>query len=198
MIQISEKKRFILLDRDGTLIEEKHYLSKPEQVELVPGAGKALRSLIDAGFGLVLLTNQSGIARGYFGWDALNAVHDTLKRMLQIDGVTLDGIYICPHLPEEGCACRKPRPGLALSAGKDLGFIPSESVVVGDKACDVELGKKISASTILVGTGHGSNQGTSTQALADQSVASIVEACRLILEWDRLDAWCARKDYQHE
>lgn len=143
---------------------------------------------------MVLLTNQSGIARGYFDWNALQAVHAALEGMLAGEGVALDGIYICPHRPEDDCACRKPRPGLALRAGRELGFDPADAVVVGDKACDVELGKSVSAATILVGTGHGAEQSDATRLLADRFVPSLAEACGVILEWDRGVVENMRKD----
>jgi D-glycero-D-manno-heptose 1,7-bisphosphate phosphatase len=142
MMHPTGKKRFVLLDRDGTLIEERHYLSDPGQVVLLPGAAQGLRSLAEAGFGIVLVTNQSGIARGYFDWGTLNAIHEVLRGLLTREDVVLDGIYVCPHQPKDDCACRKPRPGLALAAAKELGFDPRECVVVGDKACDVELGRR--------------------------------------------------------
>jgi D-glycero-D-manno-heptose 1,7-bisphosphate phosphatase len=170
------------------LIEEMNYLSDPGQVVLLPGAAQGLRSLAEAGFGIVLVTNQSGIARGYFDWDTLNAIHEVLRGLLIREDVVLDGIYVCPHQPKDDCSCRKPRPGLALAAAKELGFDPRDCVVVGDKACDVELGRNISAATVLVGTGHGVEQSLATRSLADWSVPSLAEACGVILEWDRGDA----------
>lgn len=192
-----DAKRYVLLDRDGTLIEEKHYLSRPDQVVLVPGAGPGLRSLVKNGFGLVLVTNQSGIARGYFDLEALGSVHAVLIAMLKKEGVALDGIFVCPHKPEDGCGCRKPLPGLALEAGKALGFDPAATVVVGDKACDVDLGRNISAATVLVQTGHGSGQSDATRKSADCVVPSIAEACAAILRWHGTGQWDARKDLQN-
>jgi D-glycero-D-manno-heptose 1,7-bisphosphate phosphatase len=192
-----DAKRFVLLDRDGTLIEEKHYLSRPDQVALIPGAGPGLRTLVKNGFGLVLVTNQSGIARGYFDSEALESVHAVLIGMLEKEGVALDGIFVCPHRPEDGCACRKPLPGLALEAGRALGFDPATAVVVGDKACDVDLGRNISAATVLVQTGHGSGQTDGTRISADCVVPSIAEACSAILRWQATGHWDARKDLQH-
>lgn len=192
-----EAKRYVLLDRDGTLIEEKHYLSRPDQVVLLPGAGRGLRSLAENGFGLVLVTNQSGIARGYFDSAALESVHAVLIAMLEKEGVALDGIFVCPHRPEDGCACRKPLPGLALEACGKLGFDPAAAVVVGDKACDVDLGRNISAATVLVQTGHGSGQSAGTRESADCVVPSIAEACSAILRWQATGHWDVRKDFQN-
>lgn len=192
-----EAKRFVLLDRDGTLIEEKHYLSRPDHVVLVPGAGQGLRTLVENGFGLVLVTNQSGIARGYFDLNALESVHAVLIGMLEKEGVALDGIFVCPHRPEDGCGCRKPLPGLALEASRALGFDPAAAVVVGDKACDVDLGRNISAATVLVQTGHGSGQAHGTRLSADCVVPSIAEACSAILGWQATGRWDMRKDLRH-
>jgi D-glycero-D-manno-heptose 1,7-bisphosphate phosphatase len=149
------RRRFVLLDRDGTINVERHYLSRPAQVELLPGALEGLRSLRRLGLGLAVVTNQSGVGRGYFDESALDAVHERLRDLLQAGGVELDGVYSCPHLPADGCGCRKPQPGLARLAAADLGFDPSEAFVIGDKPCDVELGRRLGAATLLVRTGYG-------------------------------------------
>jgi D-glycero-D-manno-heptose 1,7-bisphosphate phosphatase len=150
-------RRVALLDRDGTLIVERHYLSDPDAVELLPGAAEGLRRLRDLGFGLVVVTNQSGLSRGYFDLERLGQIHARLAALLGVEGIKLDGIYVCPHLPEHGCACRKPLPGLAHRAALDLSFDPRSSIVVGDKRCDLELGQAIGARTFLVRTGYGAD-----------------------------------------
>lgn len=150
--------RFVLLDRDGTLIVEKNYLAAPEGVELLPRAAAGLRRLADSGWGRLLLTNQSGVARGYFDLAAVDAVHRRLLELLAQAGTSLDGIYICPHAPEDGCDCRKPRPGMALQAAADWHFDPRTAVVIGDKASDIGLGRAIGAKTILVRTGYGATE----------------------------------------
>jgi D-glycero-D-manno-heptose 1,7-bisphosphate phosphatase len=149
------RRRFVLLDRDGTLIVERHYLSRPEDVQLLPGALAGLQRLRQLGLGLVVITNQSGIGRGYFDQAALDAVHARLRQLLQDGGVHLDGIYVCPHGPEDGCACRKPATGLVRQAAAELGFEPAEAFVIGDKASDVEMGRRLGATTLLVRTGYG-------------------------------------------
>ena len=149
---------FALLDRDGTLIEECHYLCEPEKVRLLPGVAEGLLMLRSLHMGLIMVTNQSGIGRGYFDDAAVDAVHRRLAELLGREGVALDGIYICPHAPEEECSCRKPLPGLALAAASDHGFNTAEAFVIGDKACDVELAVNIGATPILVRTGYGAQQ----------------------------------------
>jgi D-glycero-D-manno-heptose 1,7-bisphosphate phosphatase len=157
-------RRFALLDRDGTIIAERHYLADPAGVALLPGAARGLRQLRRLGFGLVVVTNQSGLARGYFDHDRLAHIHARMQGLLAAEGVTLDGIYVCPHLPEAGCRCRKPSPGLAQQAAAAHGFAPAQAIVVGDKQCDVELGHAIGATSFLVRTGYGVQEEPSTTA----------------------------------
>ncbi len=152
---MSAPRRYVLLDRDGTVIVERNYLSDPSQVELIPGAAEGLRSLSRMGLGLLIVTNQSGIGRGYFDDARLAEIHGRMCGMLADEGVVLDGIYVCPHTPEEGCDCRKPRTGLISQAAARHGFEPAEAFVIGDKACDIELGQRIGACTLLVRTGYG-------------------------------------------
>lgn len=153
-------RRFVLLDRDGTINVERQYLSHPGQLELLPGAAAGLRALQSLGLGLVVVTNQSGIARGYFDEDRADAVHRRLEEMLKEAGVSLTGIFLCPHGPDDECTCRKPRPGMARAAAREYGFELSECFVVGDKPCDIELGQAIGATTLLVRTGYGAHWAT--------------------------------------
>ncbi|MDD4951547.1 MAG: HAD-IIIA family hydrolase [Desulfovibrionaceae bacterium] len=145
----------VFLDRDGTVIQERHYLRDPDQVELIPGAARALERLKALGLKLVLVSNQSGVGRGYFSTRDVDAVHERLRAILAREGVELDGIFFCPHAPDEGCGCRKPAPGMALRAAESLGLDLGQSFVVGDKACDVDLGRAVGATAILVRTGYG-------------------------------------------
>lgn len=141
---------FILLDRDGTLNADPGYLNDPAALRLLPGVPAALARLAGAGFGLVVVTNQSGVGRGFITPDQLAAIHRRLAELLAEAGVTLDGIYACPHRPDESCPCRKPAPGLALAAARDHGFDPAHSIVIGDSPADVGLGHAIGARTILL------------------------------------------------
>lgn len=152
---LRDPRRFVLLDRDGTINVERHYLSDPDQLELYPGVGLALARLKALGYGLVVVTNQSGIARGYFDLATLARIHDRLRALLADFDVGLDGIYLCPHGPDEDCACRKPLPGMVEQAVAELGFDPGRAIMIGDKAVDVELGHAVGAASVLVRTGHG-------------------------------------------
>ena len=173
-------RRFVLLDRDGTVIVEKGYLSHPDGLEMIPGAVEALGSMRRMGLGLAVITNQSGLARGYFDLPRLHSIHERMRERLSAGGVELDGIYFCPHSPEEGCACRKPAPGLVRQAAADLGFDPENAFVIGDKPCDIELGRVIGATTILVDTGYGSRLSSQERASADYLAADLKEAAQMI------------------
>lgn len=158
-------RRFAALDRDGTIIVEKNYLSDPAGVELLPGAAAGLRRLQAAGWGLVVVSNQSGIGRGYFTEADYEKVTARLVELLRAAGVALDGIYHCPHAPGAGCDCRKPRPGMLLRAAKELNFRPADCVVIGDKPADVELGHGAGAAlSVLVRTGYGAAAPADCQA----------------------------------
>ncbi|HKB16948.1 MAG TPA: HAD family hydrolase [Planctomycetota bacterium] len=139
------KGRGVLLDRDGTIVEDPEFLRAPDQVRLLPGAASALRKLRRAGFRLAVVTNQSGIARGLFDEATLENIHRRLRELLAAEGAALDGIYVCPHHPEEGrppyradCDCRKPRPGLLLRAIREMDLDPARSYGVGDSPRDLE------------------------------------------------------------
>ena len=140
------KRKFVLLDRDGTVIFERNYLSNPDHIELLPGASDALKKIKKLGLGLLIITNQSGIGRKYFDLSTLEKIHQKLTNLLLKEDVVLDDIYFCPHTPEDNCACRKP---------KKHNFDPNLCFVVGDNRSDIELGKNIDATTILVRTGYG-------------------------------------------
>ena len=126
-----------LLDRDGTIIVDKVYLRDPDGIDFAPGALEGMRLLRDAGFALVLVTNQSGIARGYFDEATLRTVHDRLEAMLAAEGLALAAIEYCPHGPNDGCACRKPEPGMIHAAMKKFGFGPDRAVMIGDSDADM-------------------------------------------------------------
>ncbi|MFB7449824.1 D-glycero-alpha-D-manno-heptose-1,7-bisphosphate 7-phosphatase [Streptomyces sp. NPDC056194] len=150
----------VLLDRDGTLTEHRHYPAYPDELLLQPDVGAPLRALQEEGFALVVVTNQSGVARGLFGATALEAMHDRLRVLLDRQGVRLDAIYACPHHPEGTvpryrfvCRCRKPAPGMLLQAARDLDLDLTRSWMVGDSPCDVEAGHRAGTRTARVGVG---------------------------------------------
>ena len=152
----------VFIDRDGTLTEEVGYVNHPKRLRLLPRAAEAIRRLNAAGVPAVVVTNQAGIARGYFSEDVLHAVNGELRAQLRAAGARLDGVYVCPHHPEAGeppyraaCECRKPKPGLLLRAAADLNLDLARSVMVGDKPSDLEVAPQVGARSILVLTGYG-------------------------------------------
>lgn len=160
---IEELKTVVFLDRDGTINVDHGYIGDPGNVELIPGAARAIKALNESGIKVVIITNQSGIGRGFFSESDLHAVNDKLLELLRIEGVLIDGIYHCPHLPTDGCECRKPGTALIERASKELllgelSLNVRSSFVVGDKLSDLELGSNIGASSVLVLTGKGRSE----------------------------------------
>jgi D-glycero-D-manno-heptose 1,7-bisphosphate phosphatase len=146
----------VFLDRDGTLMEEVHYCREPGQVRIIAGVTEALARLRTAGYRLVIITNQSGIGRGYFNTADFEAVQ---ARLLSLLGETMiDATYFCPDAPEASSTRRKPEPGMVLEAASDLGLDLARSWFVGDKAVDVECGHRAGTRAILVRTGHGQSE----------------------------------------
>jgi D-glycero-D-manno-heptose 1,7-bisphosphate phosphatase len=141
----------VFLDRDGTIVVNKHYLADPDGLELLPNAAAGLRELRDLGARLVVVTNQSGVGRGYFDETALAEMHSRLEDLLAAEGIELAGIYTCPHAPDAGCDCRKPATGLYEQAARELGLELAGSFVVGDGDADVEAGARIGATAIRIG-----------------------------------------------
>jgi len=170
--------RLVVLDRDGTINVEKQYLSDPCQVELIDSAAEGIRLLREMGLKTVVVTNQSAVDRGYFDLQALDRIHRRLSELLQMEGTELDAIYFCPHRPEENCACRKPGVELLEQAARDFGADLREAFVVGDNSCDIEMGRRVGATTFLVKTGYGlqtlNQQGNS----ADYVVNDLLEAAQ--------------------
>jgi D-glycero-D-manno-heptose 1,7-bisphosphate phosphatase len=152
----------VFIDRDGTLTEEVGYVNHPKRLRLLPRSAEAIRRLNDAGLAAIVVTNQAGVARGYFSEDVLGAVNAALVAQLKGEGARLDGVYVCPHHPTEGappyrmvCECRKPRPGLLLRAAADHGLDLSRSALVGDKPSDLLAAQAVGARSVLVLTGYG-------------------------------------------
>lgn len=145
----------VFIDRDGTLINERGYLSDPNKLHIYKHAAPALKKLQEAGFYLIVITNQSGIARGLFSEKTLFRIHSRLKALLKQNGVFLSKIYHCPHLPEAGCICRKPKPGLVHKATREFNIDLSCSYMVGDQDRDIHLATNVGIKPILVLTGFG-------------------------------------------
>ena len=158
----------VFLDRDGTLNVDTGYVKSPDDFTVLPGVGAALARLKQAGARLVVVTNQSGLGRGYFSSRDLEAIHSKLRLVLAEDGVTLDGLYFCPHHPDDHCNCRKPARGMIDRAHAELKVDLSRAYVIGDSIRDVELAKQVGARSLLVMTGP-----SSAEALADLTVRDL-------------------------
>jgi D-glycero-D-manno-heptose 1,7-bisphosphate phosphatase len=149
-------KRAVFLDRDGTIIEDKDYLHLPEEVVIYPGVGAALKRLQDAGFVLVIVTNQSGVGRGYFPIEDVHLVHEHLARELAREGVRFEKIYIAPEAPDAPSRGRKPSPQFLFDARDELGVDLARSFMIGDKLIDLECGWNAGVQrSLLVRTGYG-------------------------------------------
>lgn len=148
--------KFIILDRDGTIIEDGGYLHKIEDLKFLPGAIDGLRQFKNSGYRFVIVTNQAGIARGIFTFDQLNIFNDELTKQLQIKDITIDQIYHCPHHPEftGSCQCRKPKAEMVQKAAKEFDFSPADCIYIGDKDSDIELGKNCKGVTVLIENGQ--------------------------------------------
>ena len=182
--------RAVFLDRDGTLIEEVGYLDRLERLQLFPWSIDAVRLLNRAGFTVVVVSNQAGVARGFFAEPFVLEVQGEIDARVQAAGGRIDGWYYCPHHPDapvaryrRQCECRKPRPGMIRQAEADLGIDPSRSYVIGDRWLDVQLARNVGARGILVRTGYGATEerqppdGVAAEAIAD----NLIDAAAWIL-----------------
>ncbi len=152
----------VFLDRDGTINEEVHYLHRQEDLKLLPGAAKAIRLWNEAGFRVVVVTNQAGVARGYYQERDVQLLHQYMSRLLEEQGAHVDAYYYCPHHPDQGigpykvrCRCRKPDIGMFEQAAGDAPVDKAHSYMVGDKWLDIQAGARFGLHTALVGTGYG-------------------------------------------
>jgi len=148
----------IFMDRDGTVSEEVGYMYNAGMYKPFPWTGEAIRKINDHGWKAVLITNQSGIERGYFPESLVHEIHSILRTELARYNAKLDAVYFCPHHPETGCQCRKPRPGMLLRAQQELGIDLAQSYMIGDKYIDVAVGHAAGARSILVLTGYGEEE----------------------------------------
>lgn len=140
----------VFLDRDGLICRDVHYLRRPEDFELLPGVAEGIKKLNELGVKVIVATNQSGIARGYFTEEDLRRIHERMERELGERGARVDAIYYCPHHPNEGCSCRKPRTGMLERAARDFGLDLKKCFIIGDRKLDLEAGKNAGCTRILV------------------------------------------------
>lgn len=178
-------RRAVFLDRDGTIIEEVGYLDRPERVELYPWRTDAIRAFNRAGLIVVMVTNQSGVARGFFTEAVVEEVHQHMAAILAEGGARIDAYFYCPHHPDgkvegyaQACECRKPGRGLVDRAVREFGVDPASSFVVGDRWFDVGLARRVGAEAVLVRTGYGMSEehnppdGLTADAVVDNLIAA--------------------------
>jgi heptosyltransferase-2 len=172
----------VFLDRDGTINEDVGYLDSPERLKLIPKAAEAIRQLNENKLKVVILTNQSGVARGYYTEETLKAIHHRLEQLLAAQSARLDGIYYCTHHPDDDCDCRKPALGMLEEARRELSLDLSHSYVIGDKITDVQLAHNAGAKAILVLTGYGKDQIAGIDHSPDFVARDLFEAVQWVIE----------------
>jgi len=189
---MSGVRRAVFIDRDGTISEEVGYVNHVSRYRVFPFAAEAVRALNDAGWLAVLVTNQAGVARGYFREELIGQVHGLLAAELERGGARLDAVYYCPHHPTVGeppyrldCDCRKPKPGLILRAAEELGLDPARCWMVGDRYSDTELARNAGVRSAFVLTGYGrgelEHQSQAWRHRPDLVAENLLEAVRKIL-----------------
>lgn len=183
---MSAKNKAVFIDRDGVINEERNYVHRIDDFVLLAGVLDGLKLLNGAGYRLIVVTNQAGIARGYYSQKEMDILHEHLHKNLALHGVTLDAIYFCPHHPQGevksfaiDCNCRKPAPGMILQAAREFDLDLAKSVLIGDKLSDVQAGKNAGVGkTVLVKSGH--NLEPSAILEADLVAADLLDAARIL------------------
>jgi len=172
----------VFLDRDGTINEDRGYIGNPDDIILFENAAEAVKRLNGRGIKVIVVTNQSGVGRGYFSGEALDGVNKKVLELLGLAGARVDGIYYCPHTPQDGCDCRKPGTALIARAIAEHGISARNTYVIGDKGSDIELARNISAKGILVLTGKGRDEMQKLSFHPDFVAKDIMDAVLWITE----------------
>jgi D-glycero-D-manno-heptose 1,7-bisphosphate phosphatase len=176
------QSRAVFLDRDGTIMEDANYVGKVDQVVLIPDAVQSLKRLQDAGYKLFVITNQSGVGRGYFTREAVESIHAHLNEHFQQAGVRLDRYYVCPHHPQDNCDCRKPKPKFLLDAAREYGLDLAHCFMMGDRVSDIQAGINAGTRSILVLTGVGRETLAKQEVKPDYVANDISDATAWILD----------------
>lgn len=170
----------VILDRDGTIVIDRGYLDDPAQLCFLPGAAEGLRLWHERGHRLIVVSNQSGVGRGRLTLERARQINERFLHLVAQAGARIDGIYFCPHRPDEDCACRKPKTQLVLEAAAAFGFDPADAIVIGDKSTDIELGRRLRALTMLVSADGRARDGAWVEP--DFVVGNLLEAARITAE----------------
>jgi D-glycero-D-manno-heptose 1,7-bisphosphate phosphatase len=182
------RKRAIILDRDGTIVRDYNYLDDPRRLEFLPGAAAALRQFTERGHPIIIVTNQSGVGRGRLTLERMHEINERFLRMVEEIGATVEGLYSCPHRPEDDCECRKPKPKLVLDGAAAVGFEPAHSVVIGDKSSDIALGRNLQAVTMLVTDDGRATDGDWVEP--DYLIRDLLEAVRIVANLETVAPHC--------
>lgn len=172
--------RAVFLDRDGTMNKDVPYCRRPEDLELFPNTARAIRLLNEHGYKVIVITNQSGVARGYFTEGMLDLIHQKMLKQLAEKAAHIDGIYYCPHHPDDNCECRKPKPKMVLQAVQEHDIDLKRSFMVGDKPHDIQLGKNAGCRTVLIPDNP--DETGPEECSPDYTAADIYEAALWIIE----------------
>ena len=176
--------RAVFLDRDGTIAEDVHYCKRIEDFRIFPGVPEAIRLLNENGFKVIVVTNQSGITRGYFTTETLVQIHQRMTQELSRHGAYLDAIYYCPHHPDENCECRKPKPKLIIDAAKEFGINLKRSYMVGDMTIDVKAGKLVGCKTVLLNSDSNLIKTDTEEESPDHTASNLLGAVKWIVnQW---------------
>src|SRR3989304_6008004 len=181
-----KKKKAVFLDVDGTIVVHEPYLSSPDQLKLLPNAAEGIRLFKESGYLVIVITNQSGIARGFFDEERLALIHKKLMRMLGEKGIAIDDIYYCPHHTEGvieqyalDCDCRKPKPKMLLNAARQHNIDLTQSLMIGDSEVDMQAGKNAGCTSILIRNGYTDDTDSNSIAGTDYVVRDLLEAARI-------------------
>jgi histidinol-phosphate phosphatase family protein len=172
--------RAVFLDRDGTMARDVPYCSHPGDFELFPDTSRAVRLFNEHDYSVIVITNQSGVARGYFTEDVLEQIHRKMLHQLTEGGAHIDGIYYCPHHPDDDCKCRKPKPQMIMQAVKEHDIDLKRSFMVGDQPMDIQLGRNVGCRTVLIPSGAGQNDSKSPSP--DYVAPDLYQAALWIIE----------------
>ncbi|MBN2098774.1 MAG: D-glycero-beta-D-manno-heptose 1,7-bisphosphate 7-phosphatase [Dehalococcoidia bacterium] len=174
-------QKAVFLDRDGTIARDVHYCRRVEDFEILPRVPEAIRLLNQEGYKVVVITNQSGIARGYFSEATLSLIHQKMIATLEQDDAHIDAVYVCPHHPDERCDCRKPSPALITRAAADIGIALDRSYMIGDDPKDVKAGRDAGCRTVLL-TAEPTHPREELQDICDHAAADLFDAVGWLLE----------------
>lgn len=181
--------RAVFLDRDGVIVEDSPYAYKPDQLRFIAGASEAIKLLNANKFLIIVVCNQSGVARGYYSEDDVRQYNKNMEDKLKSEGAVLDAIYYCPHHPDAkvkkyriNCDCRKPKPGMLLKAAAELSIEMKQSVMIGDRLDDIKAGRRAQCKlNLLVSTGRGTSQRLNGETKPDQVFSNLLECAKFIL-----------------